>query len=53
MNPPVRAFFERLVGRGKSRMAAVGSAMCKLLMIARGVLKGRRAFSVEPAKLPT
>ncbi len=52
-NPPIRAFFERLVDRGKSRMAAVGAAMRKLLMIAYGVLKGRRAFSLEPAKLPT
>jgi len=51
-NPLVRAFFERLVARGKPRMAAVGAAMRKLLMIAYGVLKSRRAFSTEPVKLP-
>ena len=46
-NPPIKAFFEQLVARGKSRMVAVGAAMRKLLMIAFGVLKSRRPFSVE------
>ncbi len=51
-NPLVKAFFEQLVARGKCRMVAVGAAMRKLLMIAYGVLKSRRAFSLEPAQLP-
>ena len=42
-----------LVARGKSRMVAVGAAMRKLLMIAYGVLKSRRAFSLEPAQQPS
>ena len=51
-NPLIKAFFEQLVERGKSRMVAVGAAMRKLLMIAYGVLKSRRAFSLEPAQQP-
>jgi len=51
-NPLIKAFFEQLVARGKSRMLAVGAAMRKLLMIAYGVLKSRRAFSLEPTQQP-
>ena len=43
-NPLLGGFFERLVASGKSRMAAVGACMRKLLMIAYGVLKNRVPF---------
>lgn len=43
-NPLLGGFFERLVTAGKSRMAAVGACMRKLLMIAYGVLKNRVPF---------
>jgi transposase len=43
-NPLLGGFFERLVTGGKSRMAAVGACMRKLLMIAYGVLKSRVPF---------
>jgi transposase len=43
-NPLLKALFERLVGAGKTRMAAVGACMRKLLMIAYGVLKNRNPF---------
>jgi transposase len=43
-NPLLKALFERLVGAGKARMAAVGACMRKLLMIAYGVLKNRAPF---------
>ena len=51
-NPLVKAFFERLINRGKPRMVAVGAAMRKLLMIAYGVLKSRRSFTPTPAEAP-
>ncbi len=43
-NPLLKAFFERLVGAGKTKMQAVGACMRKLLMIAYGVLKNRAPF---------
>lgn len=43
-NPLLEGFFERLVAAGKTRMAAVGACMRKLLMIAYGVLKNRVPF---------
>jgi transposase len=43
-NPLLGGFFERLIAAGKSRMAAVGACMRKLLMIAYGVLKNRAPF---------
>lgn len=43
-NPLLGGFFERLVEAGKSRMAAVGACMRKLLMIAYGVLKNGLPF---------
>ncbi len=43
-NPRVRALYERLVGAGKAKRAAVGACMRKLLMIAYGVLKNREPF---------
>lgn len=43
-NPLVAAFYDRLVEAGKSKMAALGACMRKLLMIAYGVLKSRTPF---------
>lgn len=43
-NPTVRAFCERLAGRGKTTMQIVGAAMRKLAHIVYGVLKSNRPF---------
>jgi transposase len=40
-NPLLRALYERLLGAGKAKMAAVADCMRKLLMIAYAVLKNR------------
>jgi transposase len=44
-NPAVKSLYDRLLARGKCRMAAIGAAMRKLLMIAYGVLKNRKEFA--------
>ena len=43
-NRLVKALYERLIASGKARMAAVGAAMRKVLMLAFGVLKTRQPF---------
>lgn len=43
-NPIIRAFCERLAGRGKTTMQIVGAAMRKLVHIVYGVLKNNRPF---------
>ena len=50
-NPAVRVFAERLLGRGKPKMAVVGASMRKLVQICYGVLKSGRPFdaSLHPA----
>lgn len=50
-NDAVRAFAERLLARGKAKMAVIGACMRKLLHICYGVLKNRRPFdaSLHPA----
>lgn len=40
-NPDVRALYQRLIARGKAKMAALGAAMRKLVHICFGVLKHR------------
>lgn len=40
----VKALYERLIALGKARMAALGAAMRKVLMLAFGVLKTRQPF---------
>ena len=53
-NPLVGAFYKRLVAAGKSKMAAVGACMRKLLMIAYGVLKSRTPFDPQRgSKMPS
>lgn len=43
-NPVVKALRDRLVERGKAKMAAVGAAMRKLLQLMYGVVKHNRGF---------
>lgn len=43
-NPIISALANRLAERGKSKMAIIGAAMRKLVMLAYGVLKSRRPF---------
>jgi transposase len=43
-NPLLKGFFARLVGAGKSKMAAIGACMRKLVMLCYGVLKNRTPF---------
>ena len=44
-NPLVKALRERLVARGKAKMAAVGAAMRKRLQLMYGVVKHHRPFN--------
>jgi transposase len=43
-NPPVKAFYERLVARGKNKKAALVACERKLLMLCYGVVKSQRPF---------
>lgn len=43
-NPHVKALYERLLARGKSKMAALGAAMRKLVHLCFGVLKTRTPY---------
>ncbi|NTW98029.1 MAG: IS110 family transposase [Oscillochloris sp.] len=43
-NPIIKALRDRLVARGKAKMAAVGAAMRKLLQLMYGVVKQDRPF---------
>lgn len=43
-NPHVKALYERLLARGKSKMAALGAAMRKLVHLCFGVLKNRTPY---------
>src|SRR3954469_13273077 len=52
LNPDIRAQHERLLSRGKCKMAALGAAMRKLVHLCFGVLKGEvgyRAGAATPA----
>jgi transposase len=46
-NPDVRAFYERLLHRGKCKMAALGAAMRKLAHICFGVIKNQTDFQPQ------
>jgi transposase len=50
-NPLVKALRDRLVARGKAKMAAVGAAMRKLLQLMYGVVKHDRPFDPNYAQL--
>jgi transposase len=43
-NPHVRALYERLLAKGKSKMAAIGAAMRKMVHLCFGVLNSGRPY---------
>lgn len=50
-NPHVKAVYERLLARGKSKMSALGAAMRKLVHLCFGVLKTRQPYQHDYAKI--
>ena len=50
-NPHVKAVYERLLARGKSKMSALGAAMRKLVHLCFGVLKTRKPYQHNYAKI--
>lgn len=49
-NPHVKAIYERLVAKGKSKMSALGAAMRKLVHLCFGVIKNQAPYNVNYAK---
>ncbi len=49
-NPHVKAVYERLLARGKSKMSALGAAMRKLVHLCFGVLKTQQPYEHDRAK---
>jgi transposase len=52
-NPLIRTFCERLLAKGKSKMAVIGAAMHKLLRLVFGVLKSQQPFDPNFLTLPS
>ena len=52
-NPLIRTFCERLLAKGKSKMAVIGAAMHKLLRQVFGVLKSGQPFDPNFLALPS
>lgn len=50
-NPHVKAVYERLLARGKSKMSALGAAMRKLVHLCFGVIKTRQPYRHDYAKI--
>jgi transposase len=50
-NPHVKALYERLIARGKSKMSALGAAMRKLVHLCFGVLKTQTPYQANYAKI--
>jgi transposase len=50
-NPHVKAIYDRLLARGKSKMSALGAAMRKLVHLCFGVLKTRQPYQHDYAKI--
>ncbi len=48
-NPDVRALYQRLINAGKTKMAAIGAAMRKLVHIAFGVFKNHTPYRPQNA----
>ncbi len=46
-NPDVKALYERLLSRGKSKMSALGASMRKLVQICFGVLKHQETYQPQ------
>jgi len=50
-NPHVKAVYDRLVAKGKAKMAAIGAAMRKLVHLCFGVLKTRMYYQADYVKI--
>lgn len=50
-NPHVKALYDRLIAKGKSKMSALGAAMRKLVHLCFGVLKTQRPYQADYAHL--
>lgn len=50
-NPHVKAVYDRLLARGKSKMSALGAAMRKLVHLCFGVIKTRQPYQHDYAKI--
>ncbi|AVG17552.1 hypothetical protein CFN79_17715 [Chromobacterium vaccinii] len=48
-NPHVKALYQRLLARGKTKMSALGAAMRKLVHLCFGVLKTRQPYRADYA----
>jgi len=46
-NPDIKAHYERLLSKGKSKMSALGAAMRKLVQICFGVLKHQKTYQPQ------
>lgn len=46
-NPDIKAHYDRLIAKGKSKMQAVGAAMRRLVHICFGVLKNKSAYQPQ------
>jgi len=51
-NPHIQALYQRLLARGKAKMAALGAAMRKLLQLAFGVLKHQQPYQANWTPTP-
>jgi transposase len=49
-NPHVKALYERLLARGKSKMSALGAAMRKMVHLCFGVLKTQQPYEYDYTK---
>ena len=49
-NPHVKALYERLIAKGKSKMSALGAAMRKLVHLCFGVVKTQTPYDANYAK---
>ena len=51
-NPHIQALYQRLLARGKAKMAALGAAMRKLVPLAFGVLKHQQPYQANWTPVP-
>ncbi|CAH1388031.1 conserved hypothetical protein [Candidatus Nitrotoga sp. M5] len=49
-NPHIKAVYERLLARAKSKMSSLGAAMRKLLHVCFGVLKTQQPYQHDYLK---
>ncbi len=50
-NPHIKALYQRLIARGKSKMSALGAAMRKLVHLCFGVIKNQRPYEPNYANI--